>query len=156
MRITGFVVAALLFVAPAAFAAPCEQNTLEIKDGAVTASFQIEVAVTPQEQSRGLMFVESMPQFSGMLFTYHEPRPVAFWMKNTVIPLDILFIDQSGTVQKIHHNATPYSTDTIPGGNNIQFVFEINGGLSAMLGLGEGAVIRHPDIPSALAAWPCE
>ncbi len=90
-----------------------------------------------------------------MIFVYDRPQSVGFWMRNTLIPLDMLFADATGTVQRIHENAVPLSEETIPGGDNIQYVLEINGGLARQLGLTEGAQLRHPAIPAATAAWPC-
>ncbi|WP_112322725.1 DUF192 domain-containing protein [Oceanibium sediminis] len=139
--------------AQAAFAA-CSEGAVDVRMGDTSVRFVVEIADTVDERAVGLMNRESMPQFDGMLFVYDSPRPVAFWMKNTLIPLDMLFADASGTVQRIHQNATPRSLESIPGGDDIQFVLEINGGLSAMLGLAPGAELRHPAIGEG-AAWPC-
>jgi len=90
-----------------------------------------------------------------MWFIYETPRTVAFWMRNTLIPLDIIFVDQHGEVQKIHMNALPMDETPIPGGDNIQFVLEVNAGLSERYGLGAGDFIRHPSIKQD-PAWPCQ
>jgi len=150
------ILSALLCISTSAFAETCSENTLEIRNNGVQAAFSVELAITAAEQSQGLMFRESMAPFSGMLFIYDRPRSVSFWMKNTILPLDMLFSDGQGTVQRIKPNATPYSTTPIPGGENIQFVLELNGGTAAMLGITEGAQIRHPAIPQENAVWPCE
>ena len=101
------------------------------------------------------MFVEEMPLSEGMLFVYDSPRPVAFWMRNTLIPLDMVFIGADGTVRNIHENAQPLDETSIFGGDDIQFVLEINGGLSARLGLEPGTVVQHPSIDPEIAAFPC-
>ena len=119
------------------------------------AHFAVEIADTPTERARGLMDRPAMPGSAGMLFVYERPQPVSFWMKNTLIPLDMLFLDQTGTVQRIAHMAKPGDLTPIPGGRSIQFVLEINGGLAARLGLAEGAVLRHPSVDATLAADPC-
>ncbi len=151
----GLMASVVMLVSSPAVAAVCAEDILEIRQNGLNAQFSIELAVTPAEQAQGLMFRESMATFAGMLFVYPSPRSVSFWMKNTLIPLDMLFIDETGTVQRIKENATPRSTETIPGGDNIQYVFEINGGLSNMLGLSEGAEIRYIGFSQENAAWPC-
>ncbi len=96
-----------------------------------------------------------MATSAGMLFVYDEPQFVSFWMRNTLIPLDMLFLDATGTVQHIHENAIPLDETAIPGGDDIQYVLEINGGLSSRLGITVGSALRHPSIGDN-AAWACE
>ncbi len=147
------IVAVLAALAGPALA--CEPEVLDIRDAGTTVRFSIEIADTPDERATGLMHRESMPQFSGMLFIYERPQPVSFWMKNTLIPLDMLFIDETGTVQNIARETTPLSLDSVFGGSEILQVLEINGGLSAQLGIDVGAQIRHPSLDQGIAAWPC-
>ena len=90
-----------------------------------------------------------------MLFVYDRAQPVSFWMKNTLIPLDMLFIGSDGRVRKVQENAVPRDETPIPGGDDIRYVLEIGGGLAARLGIGPGAELRHPSVDPALAAWPC-
>lgn len=152
-----FILAALLLVTNAAIAGECAQDSLAIRGDGLSAHFTAEVALTPEEKARGLMFRETMAPFHGMLFVYEHPQRVSFWMRNTLISLDMVFVDATGTVRNVHPNATPQSDTAIPGGSDdIQFVFEINGGLAAMLGLTAGAEIQHPAIDQNLAAWPCD
>ncbi len=101
------------------------------------------------------MFVEDLPRGEGMLFAYDEPGPVAFWMRNTLIPLDMLFISPEGVVTRVHEDAVPGDETPIPGGDDVQFVLEINGGLADAFGIAPGTEIRHPLIGED-AAWPCE
>ena len=136
--------------------AACDPGVVDIRGENTSARFTVEIADDPAEQAQGLMFVENLPQFSGMLFVNAAPRPTAFWMKNTLIPLDMLFIDIEGTVQHLHENATPLSEASIFGGDEIFAVLEINGGLSSKLGIGVGSELRHPAFDAATAAWPCE
>jgi uncharacterized membrane protein (UPF0127 family) len=101
------------------------------------------------------MHVSEMPRMSGMLFVYERPQRVSFWMENTLIPLDMIFADATGTVQRIHANAIPLDRTPIPGGEDIQYVLEINGGMADQLGLSAGDEMRHPSIGQDLASWPC-
>ena len=149
-------VALALFSASSAIAGGCSENTIELRHNGVLAEFNVELAIKPDEQAQGLMFRESMPQFDGMLFINERPRRVSFWMKNTLISLDILFIDATGVVQTIKHSATPLDTSPIPGGDNIQYVLEINGGLANLLGLSEGSETRYIGYAQENAIWPCE
>ncbi len=145
-----------IFGATGALAGACGNNSIEIRQNGVQAEFSIELAITPAEQAQGLMFRESMPPFNGMLFINERPRQVSFWMKNTLISLDMLFIDETGVVKTLKHSATPLDTTGIPGGDNIQYVLEINGGVANMLGLSEGAELRYIGFNQENAIWPCE
>jgi uncharacterized membrane protein (UPF0127 family) len=138
-----------------AFAQSCTDDVVDIRTDKARAQFKIEIADTPAEQAQGLMHRESMPRFSGMLFVYPKPTRATFWMRNTLLPLDMLFVDEAGVVQYIHENATPLSEDVIDGGSGVKAVLEINGGLSKMLGLGVGSQMRHPSFDITRAAWPC-
>jgi uncharacterized membrane protein (UPF0127 family) len=93
-----------------------------------------------------------MPRFSGMLFVYDREQYVSFWMKNTILPLDMIFLDGHGVVMRVHENAVPYDRTSIFGGKNIQYVLEINAGLAAEFGIQKGAKLRHPTIENGLAA----
>ena len=152
-----FVLAAVMAVASsAALAQACSENTLEIRNNGVKAQFNIEIARSTAEQAQGLMFREDMPQFDGMLFVYDRPHRVSFWMKNTLIPLDMLFVDETGLVKRIHSNAVPLDETPIFGGDGVQYVLEINGGLANLLNLTEGAEMRYSGISQENAVWPCE
>lgn len=146
-------------VDPAAKADPdnrigaCRDDTLYVRGDFGKARFTVDVVRSAEERSKGLMHVEFMPTSKGMLFVYPAPQPVAFWMKNTLIPLDMIFIDRHGVVVKVHHNAIPGDLTSIPGGDQVQFVLEINGGWAKLLRIEEGAQIRHPAVRRA--AWPC-
>jgi uncharacterized protein len=146
----------LLLLLPALAAAQeCAPGELDLRDADSAFRFQVEVMDDATERARGLMFRETLPKFSGMLFVYEEPQPVAFWMRNTLIPLDMLFFDGSGRLERIHSNAVPHDETPIPGGNDIRYVLEINGGLAESLGIDLGAKIRSPALDQAAAAWPC-
>ena len=119
------------------------------------AGFNVEVADDPEERSLGLMHRTELPFSAGMLFVYEEPQRAVFWMKNTLIPLDMIFMEPTGVVTHIHENAKPRDLTGIEGGDNVQFVLEINGGLSRRLGISVGSELRHPKIGDA-AAWACD
>jgi len=136
--------------------ADCADKVVELRapDGR-TARFTVEVADTNAERALGLMNRPKMATSKGMLFVYDRPQSVAFWMENTLIPLDMLFLDETGTVKVLHSNAKPLDRTPIPGGDDIQYVLEINGGLAEKLGLDEGTQMRNPAIAEDVAAWTC-
>ena len=136
-------------------AAACAPDRIDLRDEGGTARFTVEVARTPAEQARGLMDRQSMATSRGMLFVYDTPRTTAFWMRNTLIPLDMIFVDETGTVVKVH-TAAPLDETPVPSGVPVVAVLEINGGLAETLGLGEGAELRSPLLPQDEAAWPCD
>ncbi|MCU0903069.1 MAG: DUF192 domain-containing protein [Tabrizicola sp.] len=134
--------------------AACAPDRLDIRWADGRESFAVDVADDPGERAQGLMFRETMPLSEGMLFVYEAPKRPSFWMKNTLIPLDMIFADPTGTVTRVHANAIPGDLTPIDGGEGVQFVLEINGGLAAKLGIEPGAELRHPAI--AAPVWPCE
>lgn len=136
--------------------ASCRPDVVDVRGADGSARFTVDVADDNAERARGLMFVESMPRFKGMIFFFERPVEATFWMRNTLIPLDMLFVRPDGTVQHVHENAEPLSEETVSGGTGILAVLEINGGMSEMLGLGEGSELRHPGFDQSIAAWPCE
>lgn len=105
--------------------------------------FTIEIADTPQEQQKGLMFRQELAPDAGMLFDYGSERKVSFWMQNTYIPLDMVFIAADGTVKYIHENAKPMDPTSIPSRYAVQFVLEIPGGRAAEIGLKAGDKLEH-------------
>jgi uncharacterized membrane protein (UPF0127 family) len=151
------LLAALALVVPGtAWAeAACSPGRVDIRWDGGRENFVVEVADDNAERAQGLMFRESMPLSEGMLFVYDSPRRPSFWMKNTLIPLDMVFADASGTVTRVHANAIPGDLTPVDGGEGVMFVLEINGGLAAKLGIAPGAVLRHPAIPAQTAAWSC-
>ncbi|MDP0929143.1 DUF192 domain-containing protein [Paracoccus onubensis] len=166
---------AVLFLCSAATAIPavtiaaaaesnfeCTQDQVAFRTDGETVAFRIEIADTPALREKGLMFREQLPEKNGMLFVYENPRPVSFWMRNTLIPLDMIFMDQSGVIRHIHPDAQPYDETAIPGAAaddsdpNRQFILEIGGGEAARLGLKVGQAMASLAINQAQAAWPCE
>jgi len=133
----------------------CAEERVDLRGDWGLARFTVELADDPSERSLGLMHRETMARSAGMLFAYDKPQFVSFWMRNTLIPLDMIFMDETGRVMRVHENAIPLDETGIPGGEGIQYVLEINGGLARRLGIDEGSELRHPII-GAVAAWPCK
>ena len=148
---------AVLFVmlAGSAVAKACREDTVHLRGDWGEARFSVEIADDRSERARGLMHRESMPAAAGMLFVYPQPQSLSFWMRNTLIPLDTLFIDPGGVVQHIHHRAVPLDETPIPGGNGLTHVLEINGGMAEALGITVGSQVRHPSFDTSVAAWSC-
>lgn len=103
--------------------------------------FNVEVARTAEEQTKGLMFRTSLPPDGGMLFPFPKPKFASFWMKNTFIPLDILFIRADGSVDRIAENTIPESLEPVVSGGEVAAVLELAGGTAARLGIDESARI---------------
>ncbi|WP_444665738.1 DUF192 domain-containing protein [Cereibacter changlensis] len=145
----------ILALLPGLAQAACREDTVELRGPGGSARFTVEIADTPGERAQGLMNRESMPRSHGMLFLYEQPQPASFWMKNTLIPLDMIFAGPDGTVKTVHENAVPLDETAIPGGDGILAVLEINGGLARRMGIAPGTVLRHPGLDQSAAAWPC-
>jgi len=106
--------------------------------------FDAELALTPQQQAKGLMNRTSMPENKGMLFYMGNEAERGFWMKNTLISLDIIFIKSDGTIHHIHHKAIPHDLTRIPSNGPVAGAFEINGGVAKRLGIKAGDKVIHP------------
>lgn len=111
---------------------------LEIRSGSDVHRFTVEVARTAEEQARGLMYREDLGPDEGMLFPFDPPRPASFWMKNTLIPLDMLFVRADGTIARIAANTVPLSLEQVAVSEPVAAVLELSGGRSAALGLRPG------------------
>tara|TARA_R110002167_G_scaffold144999_2_gene335843 strand:- start:517 stop:939 length:423 start_codon:yes stop_codon:yes gene_type:complete len=133
---------ALVLVASASLAA--DFNRVVIVSGGARHAFAVELAISEEQHQRGLMFREQMADDAGMLFLFRGRTERAFWMKNTLIPLDMLFIDDGGRIMKVHHSAVPGSLEAISSDHPVVAVLEINGGLSRRLGIKAGDIVQHP------------
>ena len=125
--------------APAATTEPLEITTASGPHG-----FAVEVMRTDEERARGLMFRRFMPADRGMLFDFKTEQPVLMWMKNTYIPLDMIFISRTGTVTHVAANTEPMSERTISSGPPAYAVLEVNAGVAAKIGLKPGDRVKHP------------
>ena len=129
--------ATLAPVAPApAFAAG--QANIEIVSRTGVHAFSVELATNDAERERGLMFRKSLPEGTGMLFDFKVDQPVAFWMHNTYIPLDMIFIAGDGRIVHIAQNAKPLSDALIPSTQPVRAVLEVIGGTAEKLGIAAG------------------
>lgn len=112
--------------------------------GGTAHRFKVEVARTPDEQARGLMFRTTLAKDDGMIFLFDPPRPASFWMKNTLIPLDMLFIRSDGSIARIADNSAPESLEPVVSGEPVAAVLEIGGGRASELGIAEGDQVTWP------------
>jgi uncharacterized protein len=110
--------------------------------------YTVWLADTPQRMAQGLMFVRSLPAMRGMLFVHPEPRSISMWMKNTYIPLDMVFIDARGRIQQIIEKTQPHSLQLIQSSSPARAVLEIAGGEASRLGLHTGQQVTHPALAS--------
>lgn len=134
---------ALLFLFGACAQADEREAVIETRDGAVHR-FAVELALTPDEQRRGLMYREELAEDSGMLFFYPSCAHAQFWMMNTLIPLDMIFIEADGRIARIAEMTVPETLDAHDSGVPVNGVLEVKGGLTRRLGIGEGDFVRHP------------
>ncbi|MEO6360949.1 MAG: DUF192 domain-containing protein [Sphingomicrobium sp.] len=115
-----------------------EQLPLTIRSKSGVHRFVVEMVRTPEEQAKGMMFRQSLAPDRGMIFPHDPPREASFWMENTMIPLDIIFIRTDGTIARIEANAVPLSRDQIRSGEVVGAVLELAGGRAAELGIAPG------------------
>ena len=121
---------------------PKEKLVIVTHDGA-KHDFSVEMAMTPAQQETGLMFRPSVPADGGMLFDWGLPRDIAMWMRNTVAPLDMLFINPDGTIRRIAENTTPQSLATIPAGGAVRATLELAAGTAARLHIRVGDTVQQ-------------
>ena len=140
--VAGFV---LLVVA----ACSSGEDRLVLHTGQGDFTFTVEIADTNEERAKGLMFRNELAADAGMLFDYGKEQEASFWMQNTLIPLDMIFIGADGVVKTIHVNAKPLDTTPIPSGVPVRFVLEIPGGRSREIGLAVGDRMEHPRVGKA-------
>lgn len=136
------LLAGLLLIASASLANADETRAvLHTATGA--HPFTIEMADTPQARAKGLMYRKELAPDAGMLFDFQTERQTSFWMQNTYIPLDLLFIGADGVIRTIHPNAIPLDTTPIPSNAAVRFVLEIPGGRAAEIGAKPGDRLEH-------------
>jgi uncharacterized membrane protein (UPF0127 family) len=144
MRPTGFPAIILgAFLAAGAAQAAGEQ-TLEIATKTGVHVFSVEVAQNDAERAKGLMYRRELPEGHGMLFDFHRDQEVSFWMQNTYIPLDMIFIRGDGRILRIEENTEPLSTRMIPSRGPVLAVLEVIGGTSRKLGIAPGDRVASP------------
>lgn len=124
-------------------------SSLEIDSAGKRLKFDVWIADTGARRAQGLMFVKSLAPMRGMLFVYPEPRVVSMWMKNTLIPLDMLFVAGDGRIIRIAQRTRPHSLEQITSMGPVVAVIELAGGESARLGIETGARVLHPSLKTA-------
>ena len=136
--------AAALFLAVGSATA----DPVVIHAGGSAYKFEVEIVTTPETRAQGLMYRQSLAPNAGMLFIYPGEQPVSFWMKNTLIPLDMLFLKSDGSIARIAHNAVPHDETPIDSGAAVKAVLEVKGGTAQALGIKEGDRVEYPDRPA--------
>lgn len=149
LRRAGIAMAVLLAAAP--LAACSDEGKLVLHSATGDYNFNVEVVDTPESRAQGLMYRQELADDAGMLFDFKGEQPVSFWMRNTFIPLDMIFVDAKGVVKNIHVNARPHDPTGIPSDGPVQFVLEIPGGRSVEIGLKPGDTMEHDRVGAPAA-----
>ena len=147
-RRSAAALAVLLVAAP--LAACSDEGRLVLHSATGDHVFNVEVVDTPESRAQGLMFRQDLADDAGMLFDFKQEREVSFWMQNTFIPLDMIFVGADGVIKTIHVNARPQDTTSIPSQVPVQFVLEIPGGRSEELGIKAGDTMEHDRVGKPL------
>src|SRR5262245_24789484 len=143
-RWIAFVLAGLFAAGVLALARPAGQQTVEIASKTGVHVFTVEIADNDADRAKGLMYRKELPQGQGMLFDFHREQEVSFWMQNTYIPLDMVFIRGDGRILRIAENTEPLSTRLIPSGGPVRAVLEVIGGTTRKLGIAPGDRVASP------------
>ncbi len=141
MKHLKYALGVFLFFSELAVSSACSDNLVEFQLNHNHEKIWLEIADTHQERKNGLMYRSYLASNSGMLFIYDKPQFVKFWMKNTQIPLDIIFINDKGLIVRLVTNTVPFSIDPIESGQKVQYVLEVNSGYSKQMDLFEGGLI---------------
>jgi uncharacterized protein len=149
MRAVPLVLRAVSFAALLVLALPGrviarDLRPLEIVSKTGVHTFGVEMAVTPEQQMTGLMFRRELPEGQGMLFDFGHEQPASFWMKNTYIPLDMIFIRGDGRILRIAEHTVPLSEALVPSGGPVRAVLEVIAGTAKKFGIAPGDRVAHP------------
>jgi uncharacterized protein len=152
-RLLPLLILSLLPVPALAEPPTCPFHELRVlaPDGTERVRYRVQVADEPAERERGLMFVEALPQEEGMLFLFDAPSEVGFWMRDTLIPLDLLFIEPDGRIAHIHRDAVPQDETPIWSGVPVTGVLEVNAGEAERHGILLGDIAGSPFFPDGCA-----
>jgi hypothetical protein len=148
-RLTRLLILPLVLLAGAATAQlqSFTKSLITIETAQGKREFVVELALTPAQQAQGLMFRQTMAPEAGMLFVFPEAQEQVFWMKNTYLPLDMIFIKQDGSILSIAERAVPLTETPVASHGNARSVLELNGGTAARLGIKPGDRVRGPALP---------
>lgn len=147
MRAIGLLALVVLWIAPVMAQGPpltYDRSPLAIETQSETHNFDVELALTPDQQQQGLMWRQQLPADHGMLFVHERQRLATMWMRNTLLPLDMLFIDARGRIAHIAERTVPQSLQTISSREPVLAVLELNGGSASRLGIAVGDRVIHP------------
>jgi uncharacterized membrane protein (UPF0127 family) len=141
----------VVLLGPAAAQTPATfgRGALDIQTASGRHHFNVEIAASQEQWSYGLMFRRTLAPDAGMLFVYEDDHEIQMWMKNTLIPLDMIFIKADGTILRIAERTVPQDLTTIPSGGPARGVLEVNGGTAARLGIKPGDRVLHPAFKTA-------
>jgi uncharacterized protein len=139
-----FIIFLSIFFCIKAYAADGAQLNIYTPQNNKIAEIHVEIADDDAERSRGFMFRRDIPENTGMLFLFSRPQRVSFWMKDTFVPLDIIFISPDLRISQIHYNAVPHDLTPISSNTEVSAALEVKAGEVARLGLKKGQKIRHP------------
>ncbi len=126
-----------------------EKGPLTVVTSAGRHDFDVEFVSSPQDRARGLMYRKSVPEGTGMLFDFYREGPVGFWMKNTYVSLDMIFIRENGAVARVEHNTKPLSEEVIPSGVPVRYVLEVVAGTAKRLNIQPGDKVVSEFIPAS-------
>lgn len=148
LRFAAAILTGLLFwlalpVSGMANTLPTDRDPIIVETRSGPVKFSVELALTPADRSTGLMNRQSMPATHGMLFRFDRTRQVLMWMKNTPLPLDMVFINEAGVVAGIAADTTPFSEAIVPSPGPVRYVLELNAGTAAHTGIRAGDKVRH-------------
>lgn len=144
MRALAFAAFVLFGLFSAAPVRAADQQALEVVSKTGVHPFAVEVVANDADRAKGLMYRKSLPEGQGMLFDFHSEQDVSFWMQNTYIPLDMIFIKADGRIANIVENTEPLSTKMIPSRGPVRGVLEVIGGTARKLGIVAGDRVAHP------------
>jgi uncharacterized protein len=141
--VAAFVFSAFLALS-AGFSQAADKSLVEIVSKTGVHSFSVEVVDNDADRAKGLMHRRSLPEGTGMLFDFHREQDVSFWMQNTYIPLDMIFIRADGRIHRIAENTVPHSLEQVPSRGPVRGVLEVIAGTSRKLGIAPGDRVAHP------------
>ena len=144
VRLGSLALIVLVMSFPSETVTAAGQQTLEIASKSGVHIFSVEVVDNDADRAKGLMYRKELPEGRGMLFDFHRDQEVSFWMQNTYIPLDMIFIRRDGRILRIEENTEPLSTRMIPSRGAVRAVLEVIGGTSRKLGIAPGDRVASP------------
>ena len=144
MRMVAAFVFSAFIALSAGFSQAADKSLVEIVSKTGVHSFSVELVDNDADRAKGLMHRRSLPEGTGMLFDFHREQDVSFWMQNTYVPLDMIFIRADGRIHRIAENTVPLSLEQVPSRGPVRGVLEVIAGTSRKLGIAPGDRVAHP------------